>query len=347
MSPATWPRPAPLDERLLVVDPARDAFRDARVRALPEHLRAGDVVIVNDAATMPASLAGTFRGAPIEVRLAGRLGEATFRAVLFGTGDWRTKTEDRPPPPSMRAGDVISFGVIEAEVTRVHEASPRLVTLHFLADDDEAWRAIFRIGAYVQYAYTARTLRPWHVQTPYAAEPWASEMPSAGRPLAWEVLDAFGRRGVRLARITHAAGLSSTGDPALDRALPLPERFRVPAETVRAIEEAKGAGGRVVAIGTTVVRAIEGAAALGGGRLTAREGVTDLVIGPGFVPEIVDGLVTGLHERGASHFALLGAFAPRHLLERAYAHAERAGYLCHEFGDSSLVLPNALGQTSS
>jgi S-adenosylmethionine:tRNA ribosyltransferase-isomerase len=358
MSPATWPRPEPLEERLLVVDPAAGAFEDARVRKLPEHLHAGDVVVVNDAATIPASLAGSFGGAPLEVRLAGREGEATFRAVLFGAGDWRTKTEDRPPPPRVRAGDVLSFGAIEAEVVRVHAASPRLVTLRFLAREDEAWRAIFRVGQYVQYAYTARTLKAWHVQTPYAGEPWASEMPSAGRPLAWEVLEALGRRGVALARITHAAGLSATGDPALDAALPLPERFRVPAETVRAIEEAKRAGGRVVAIGTTVVRALEGAAALaepcedvpraisarglGGGRLTPREGVTDLVIGPGFVPEIVDGLVTGLHERGASHFSLLGAFAARPLLERAYAHAERVGYLCHEFGDSSLVLPGAL-----
>jgi S-adenosylmethionine:tRNA ribosyltransferase-isomerase len=265
-----------------------------------------------------------------------------FRAVLFGAGDWRTKTEDRPAPPQVRAGDVLSFGVIEAEIMRVHAASPRLVTLRFLADEDEAWRAIFRVGRYVQYAYTAKTLKAWQVQTPYAAEPWASEMPSAGRPLAWEVLDAFGKRGIVLARITHAAGLSSTGDPALDRARPLPERFRVPEETVRAIENAKRAGGRVVAVGTTVVRALEGAAAIAGGRLVAREGVTDLVIGPGFVPRIVDGLVTGLHERGASHFALLGAFAPRDLLERAYAHAEREGYLCHEYGDSSLILPGAL-----
>jgi S-adenosylmethionine:tRNA ribosyltransferase-isomerase len=156
------------------------------------------------------------------------------------------------------------------------------------------------------------------------------------------VLDAFARRGVALARITHAAGLSATGDPALDRALPLPERFRVPEETVLAIDSATRVGGRVVAIGTTVVRALEGAALLGGGHLAAREGVTDLVVGPGFVPAIVDGLVTGLHERGASHFALLGAFADRALLERAYAHAEREGYLCHEFGDSSLLLPGAL-----
>ena len=163
-------------------------------------------------------------------------------------------------------------------------------------------------------------------------------MPSAGRPLAWHVLDGLRARGVALARLTHAAGLSSTGDAALDAALPLPERFRVPEETVRAIGETRRSGGRIVAVGTTVVRALEGSALLHGGELRAGEGITDLVVGPGFRPRVADGLLTGLHERGASHFSLLGAFAPRELLERAYAHAEREGYTCHEFGDSSLVL---------
>jgi S-adenosylmethionine:tRNA ribosyltransferase-isomerase len=338
MSPATWPRPEPLAERLLVVDPEAGAYRDGRVRDLSAYLHAGDLVVVNDAATMPASLHGGVRGAPIEIRLAGREpGAATFRAVLFGAGDWRTKTEDRPAPPSVRPGDTLRFGVIDAEVVRVHEVSPRLLTIRFLGSEDDAWRAIFRVGRYIQYAYTDAQLAPWHVQTAYAAEPWASEMPSAGRPLAWGLLDALRARGVAIARLTHAAGLSSTGDAAIDAALPFPERFRIPEETVAAIDAARRAKGRVVAIGTTVVRAIEGAAALSDGRLVARDGTTDLVIGPGFVPRVVDGIVTGLHERGASHFALLGAFAPRPLLERAYAHAEREGYLCHEFGDSSLV----------
>jgi S-adenosylmethionine:tRNA ribosyltransferase-isomerase len=347
VSPATWPRAQPLDERLLVVDPRASAFRNARVSALPEHLRSGDLVVVNDAGTMPASLAGTFGGVPIEVRLAGHEDEATFRAVLFGAGDWRTRTEARPAPPPVSEGDVLSFGPIGARVVHVSALSARLVTLRFLATEDAAWNAIFQLGRYVQYAYTSARLEAWHVQTAFAGEPWASEMPSAGRPLTWELLRRMSERGVAVARITHAAGLSSTGDPALDRALPLPERFRVPEATVRAIATTKRAGGRVVAIGTTVVRALEGAAAQGEGRLEAREGVTDLRVGPGFALTIVDGLLTGLHERSTasgsgSHFALLGAFAAQPLLDRAYAHAEREGYLCHEFGDSNLILPGAL-----
>jgi S-adenosylmethionine:tRNA ribosyltransferase-isomerase len=353
MRAATWPRPSPLAERLLLVDPARASFEDARVRDLPMVLRAGDLVVVNDAATFPASLSGsTSSGARIEARLAGRLAGGAWRAVLFGEGDWRTKTEDRPAPPRLVRGEALTLGGLSARVEAVLPASPRLVALRFDADDDVVWRALYAAGRYVQYAYTKAPLAPWHLQTVYAAEPWASEMPSAGRPLTWALLLGLLGRGVRLAHVTHAAGLSSTGEARLDAALPLPERFRIPAETARAVDETTRAGGRVVAVGTTVVRALEGAAiaakgAHGSGRVLPGEGTTDLVIGPGFRPRVAAGLLTGLHERGASHFALLEAFAPRPLLERAYTHAEHEGYLCHEFGDSSLILPSAHAESAA
>jgi S-adenosylmethionine:tRNA ribosyltransferase-isomerase len=163
-------------------------------------------------------------------------------------------------------------------------------------------------------------------------------MPSAGRPLAWSLLLGLRARGVGLARVTHAAGLSSTGDAALDASLPWPERFDVPEDTVDAVRATHRSGGRVIAVGTSVVRALEGDALLHGGELAAGEGTTNLVIGPGFVPRVVRGLFTGLHEATASHFALLQAFASKELLDRAYAHATTAGYEGHEFGDSCLIL---------
>jgi S-adenosylmethionine:tRNA ribosyltransferase-isomerase len=119
--------------------------------------------------------------------------------------------------------------------------------------------------------------------------------------------------------------------------LPVPEESDIPAETVHAVEAAKSRGGRVVAVGTTVVRALEGRA-LEATRLSAGRNETSLVIGPGFRPRVVDGLVTGLHDPTTSHFALLEAFAERRLLVRALEHAARAGYLEHEFGDSCIVL---------
>ena len=143
--------------------------------------------------------------------------------------------------------------------------------------------------------------------------------------------------GVRTAAVTHAAGLSSTGDAALDAQLPLPERFEVPPGTAAAVRRTRALGGRVVAVGTTVVRALESAAA--DGKVEARAGVTALVIGPGHRPRAVDGIFTGLHEPGSSHFALLGAFAPAAHLEAAFRAAESAGYLAHEFGDAMLILP--------
>jgi S-adenosylmethionine:tRNA ribosyltransferase-isomerase len=153
------------------------------------------------------------------------------------------------------------------------------------------------------------------------------------------MLLALRDRGVSIAAITHAAGLSSTGDAALDAALPLPERFDIPQATVQAVERSRAAGGRVIAVGTTPVRALEGAAMQHGGALVAGRGMTELVIGPGYQPRIVHGLLTGVHKPGASHYALLQAFAGAGLLSQATAHSEAAGYLSHEFGDSWLLLP--------
>src|SRR5205823_9552386 len=142
--------------------------------------------------------------------------------------------------------------------------------------------------------------------------------------LRWQLLLDLRQRGVRIAAITHAAGLSSTGDPALDAALPLPERFEVPQATVDAVSKARTDGGRVVAVGTSAVRALEGAAAQHRGELRAGAGETDLLLGPGYRPRVADGLLTGVHETTASHYALLQAFAPRSLLARATEHADRS-----------------------
>jgi S-adenosylmethionine:tRNA ribosyltransferase-isomerase len=193
----------------------------------------------------------------------------------------------------------------------------------------------------VQYAYVEGPLELWHVQTRYASRPWCAELPSAGRPLAWSLLLALLRKGVALGSLTHAAGLSSTGDPALDALLPMPERFEIPEETAEAIRAAKSSGGRVVAVGTTVTRALEGSAAQHGGEVEPGAGVTDLVLRAGFRPRVVDGLLSGMHEPEASHYRLLEAFAPPEVLATAHAHAEASGYLAHEFGDSTLILPEA------
>jgi S-adenosylmethionine:tRNA ribosyltransferase-isomerase len=358
MRPATSYPARRDDVRLLVIDPAAragGALRETRTPALPELLAAGDLLVVNDAATLPAALPGRdATGAAIEARLVAAsdpapdaaAGGDRFWAVLFGAGDWRARTEDRPPPPDLPIGARLDFGPLAATIAGRSPLSARLVELRFDRAGDALWSALYAAGRPVQYSYLAHDLPLWAVQTVYAARPWAFEMPSAGRPLSWEILLALRRRGVRWASLTHAAGLSSTGDPTLDAALPLPERYDLPAATVRAVHETRARGGRVVAVGTTVVRALEGAARAAGGTLRAGPGTTDLRITPDFRPQIVDGILSGAHAPPESHFALLAAFAPPALLAAAAARAEQAGFLTHELGDAMLILPGALASAA-
>ena len=200
------------------------------------------------------------------------------------------------------------------------------------------WTGIYAYGRPIQYSYLKDDLAPWSVQTAYASRPWAVEMPSAGRPLSWQILLELKRRGIRLARVTHAAGISATGDEDLDAALPLAERFEIPEETVRTIEATRGRGGRVIAVGTTVVRALEGSAEEHDKHVAAGASETDIVIDRKFRLRVVDGILSGVHDPAQSHFRLLRAFADETTLRRAWRHATDEGYLCHEFGDLCLIL---------
>lgn len=340
MMAARWPRAEPLDDRLLLVEQRRRTWRDGRIRDLPKWLAPHDLVVVNDAATLPGSFRATDPlGVEVEVRLAADLGDGRWRAVLFGAGDWHTRTEDRAPPPALAPGDPLRISAkLTALVEEVEPHASRLVVLRFSLQGAALWLALYRFGRPVQYSHLSGTLQVWHAQTPFASRPWAVEMPSAARPLAWALVAELRRRGIRIASLTHAAGLSATGDPAVDAALPLPERFDLPDRTIDAVAHARAEGGRVVAVGTTVVRALEGCAAMHGGELVAGEGITDLRIGPGFRPCVVGGLLSGFHELGSSHRELLQAFAPESLLARAFKHAEESGYLGHEFGDACMIL---------
>jgi len=341
MKAASTPRQRAPSARLLVVD-AHGALSVAPRARLADFLRAGDLVVSNDAATLPASLAGVHERsrAPLEVRLAGRRSLEpddvhAFRAVVFGAGDHRTPTEARPAPPPLRAGDALVLGPLRATVRRLL-GHPRAIELALHGHADAVWAGIARHGKPVQYAHVPQPLALWDVWTRVAALPVAFEPPSAGFVLDWALLHTLQARGVGFATLTHAAGLSSTGDAALDARLPFDEPYHVPAATVDAIAATQRAGGRVIALGTTVVRALEHAAARPGG-LRAGTGVADQRIGAATQLRVVDAIVSGTHEPGTSHRELLRAFASDAVLARADAALLAHGFLTHEFGDSVLI----------
>ncbi|MFT3693283.1 MAG: S-adenosylmethionine:tRNA ribosyltransferase-isomerase [Kofleriaceae bacterium] len=313
--------------RLVVIDRARDRVSITPFHELPSLLNAGDLVVVNDAATLPASLFGTFGAQSIELRLSAPVDGSRLHGILFGAGDHHVRTEDRAAPPPIVPGDHLHFGALD---TIVEAIAGRRVTLVAQLADDALWQAIYAAGKPIQYAHRPDLLPLYAVQTSYAARPWSVEMPSAGRALTWDVLLGLRRAGVELATLTHAAGLSSTGDEGLDHALPWPERYELPQVTIDKI----GRAHRVIAIGTTVVRALESA----GPDLQAGGGIATLRLDPAYRPKVVDALVSGLHVPGESHFELLSAFAPRPLLVRAIALAGQQGMSGHELGDACIVL---------
>lgn len=334
MQAARSPRADKAKVKLLVVK--QGERQDSLMQFLPAHLRPGDLLVVNDAATLPAALHGRdTNDQPIEVRLTTQLSDQVWQAVVFGAGDWRTPTEDRPAPPRFSAGAEIIFAAdFNAIVRSADELSARLLELEFNRAGADFWRGLYRHGKPVQYSYLSDELKLWSVQNVYASRPWAVEMPSAGHALDWQLLLRLKAKGVQVVTLTHGAGLSATGDVALDRALPLAEKFEIPAATMEAVKQTKASGGRVIAVGTSVVRALESSA-------IGLSGFTELKIGAEYKLQVVDGLLTGTHDVSESHYQLLRAFLPAGLLARISQQLEEQNYLTHEFGDACLILAAA------
>jgi S-adenosylmethionine:tRNA ribosyltransferase-isomerase len=341
MIAADRPVQRPPHAKLLVVD-AHKQIAHARRDAFVEFLRAGDLVVANDAATLPASLCGAHAAtnAPVEVRLAGRPSldpedVCRFSAVVFGAGDFHTRTEERPAPPALAPGDRLILGPLRATVERTL-GHARLVSLHFDGRADEVWAGLARHGKPIQYAHVPEPLALWDVWTRIAGPPVAFEPPSAGFVLDWRTLAAMRGRGVEFETVTHAAGISSTGDDALDRLLPFDEPYRIPLATARAVARARERGGRVIAVGTSVVRALEDAAAPDG-RVRAGDRVATRRLGRASRLRVVDVILSGTHEPGTSHYELLRAFLDDATLRQTSAELDARGYRTHEFGDSVLI----------
>lgn len=320
--------------RLMVIDRESGRVIHTRFDRVGEFLRSGDLLVFNTSRTLPASLKGCgSQGGPcLEVRLAEHLPDDSWLALLLcQKGD--------PFGCGLRSGIRISFGdelagIIEDRDVRI----PRLWRMRFSKSGAGFVDSLYRIGHPIRYEYVSA---PWNLddyQTIYAQQPGSAEMPSAGRAFTWRLLFDLRRRGVETAYILLHAGLSCYVDDKLDREHPASEEeYLVTESAAEKINAARERGARVIAVGTTVVRALESVADPSG-RIRPQHGYTRLKITSKHRLRAVRGLLTGLHEPEASHLDLLTAFLPAYKIRKAYEDAVAQKYLWHEFGDLNLIL---------
>lgn len=322
--------------RLLVATRDDGRIEHGRFRDLPGFLRPGDLLVVNTSATLPAAVpARRSDGGPVEVRFA-------TAAPQIGDAEWwvvelRSADGSRPFRGEVAAGEPLALPAgARVDLVAPYMSSARLWLARFAAGEPLR-DYLVRHGHPIRYAYVADEWPLDAYQTVFANEPGSAEMPSAARPFTADLVARLIAGGVQIAPITLHTGVSS---PELGEA-PYPERYRVPEPTARLVNAAREAGGRVIAVGTTVVRALETVAGPRS-RVAAGEGWTNLVIGPQRRPRTIDGLLTGWHEPRASHLEVLAAVAGASLLERSYEAALANQYLWHEFGDSHLILKQGI-----
>ncbi|TCC56087.1 S-adenosylmethionine:tRNA ribosyltransferase-isomerase [Kribbella pittospori] len=298
-----------------------------RFDRIGEHLRPGDLLLVNTSGTLPAAVDGSWITgagvAPVVVHFSTALDDGTWVVEL---------RSNRAPMLGGTAGDQVEMpeGVLtllapyQSESNRLWRAKPPVAdVLGYLT----------RHGRPISYSYVGKRWPLASYQTVFAREPGSAEMPSAARPFSFELVSHLAAQGVLIAPILLHCGVSSleSHEP------PLPERYDVPEHTARLVNWVRANGGRVIAVGTTAVRAIESAVTQEG-TVSPSNGWTDLVLGPDHPSRVVDGLITGMHAPEASHLLLLESVAGPDAVQRAYTAALNEHYLWHEFGDVCLLL---------
>jgi S-adenosylmethionine:tRNA ribosyltransferase-isomerase len=313
--------------RLLVTAPTGVSHR--RFADLPQLLEAGDLVVVNTSATLPAAL--TARGGDgreMLVHVSGWLDDSAWIVEV-------RRHDNDGPDLNVTTHDVLHLSEgVTLTVACAHPDPAAAVSRLWrvaVTPPTELAAHLADYGRPIMYNHLAGSMPLTDFQTVYADQPGSAEMVSAGRPFTTELLARLEAAGVTVAPLTLHAGVSSpeVGEP------PAPERYWVPETTARLVVTTRDAGRRVVAIGTTVVRALETVA----GDVRGGSGWTELVLGPERPAHVVTGLVTGLHLPESSHLLLLEAVAGPSLVRAAYASAVERRYLWHEFGDSMLFLP--------
>lgn len=302
-----------------------------RFDRLGEHLRPGDLLVVNTSGTLAAAVDGQWAGGsgvrPVVVHFSTGLDDGTWVVELRTGGSAESPVLDAAPGDRIEVpgGAVTLLAPYGSAIRRLWRSRPPA---------SDVPRYLARHGRPIAYQYVDRRWPLEAYQTVFAHQYGSAEMPSAGRPFSFELVSRLTAAGVLFAPILLHTGVSSldSHEP------PLAERYDVPAHTARLVGWVRANGGRVIGVGTTAVRAIESAARTDGS-VEASSGWTDLVLGPDRQARVVDGLITGMHAPEASHLLLLEAVAGGDLVQRSYDAALEQGYLWHEFGDTCLLLP--------
>lgn len=314
------------DVRLMVTTP--QGHTHACFPDLPRFLRPGDVLVVNRSGTLPASLPA-----------ASYLGAFTLNlSTHYGGNLWLAEprwSPEKPGPLPLAEGDCLNVAGVAARMVAPY---PGLEFLWFVQAYGSLEEAMACWGSPIRYGYVADPLPLSAYQTVFATQPGSAEMPSAARPFTRSLVRTLRAGGVRFAGVVLHAGVSSLElEGGVVESQPFfPEPFDVPRSTARLVNAAHRAGNRVIAVGTTVVRALE--TAWDGSEVRPASGFTRLIVHPGRAIHTVDGLLTGLHDPRTSHLAMLYALAGETLIRSAYTEAIQHGYLWHEFGDSHLIL---------
>jgi S-adenosylmethionine:tRNA ribosyltransferase-isomerase len=316
--------------RMMVASRSSGRLTHSTFALLPAFLAEGDLVVVNTSGTIPAALtATTERGERIVVHLSTRLDDGRWvveprRAVGHATERW----PDEHPPRRLLLGESASLALVE----RYLDSRRLWIAELDLPQPALTWLTVH--GRPIRYGYVERQWPLSAYQNVYVTEPGSAEMPSAGRPFTTDVITRLVAKGVGVTPIVLHTGVASLEADEL----PYPEHARVSATTAARVNATHDTGGRVIAVGTTVVRALESASD-DASTVHAFDGWTDLVITPERGVRAVDGLLTGWHEPEASHLLMLEAVAGRDLLESSYAASLAEGYQWHEFGDLHLIVP--------
>lgn len=327
--------------RLMVIDRepspkenrATHQVEHTRFDRLGQFLHPGDLVVFNSSRTLPAVLKGCpLTGSCIEIRLAEHLPDDTWLALVLCQ-------QGEPFACGLHAGMQVQFEQgLTAVIEQPDATIPRLWKLRFSQSGTELMDWLYRLGEPVRYEYVSDAWDLDYYQTVYAKEPGSAEMPSAGRAFTWKLLFDLKRQGIETAHIILHTGLSSYLDDELDAQHPAAEEeYFISEAAAEAINRTRQKGSRVIAVGTTVVRALESAVDTAG-IIQPQHRYTRLRITADYGLKAVDGLLTGLHEPEASHLDLLTAFLAADVIRSAYEEAVQQGYLWHEFGDLNLIV---------